>query len=338
MDTPPARKFVEYIPPEIDVASPLRRFVALTLTGNPEAGFQTGKDIVLPPTHWLKGGPTARDRCCSTKRPRRLSPPLCKERPRVLQDSPWKTAPSFSSHAPYLLRWAGQASGNGMGRHGGSGPRARKWLATVVARTWPDALITDTNNYAHRKRNVRTLPATAIYSTDPMSPRFGYLRPGLRATFCAAPFGRGNGWEGRSATAVRDGSCLPLLLHPPRTQMPLEPFVPWDRFTIRIPESSLAESTAMSLHQRLKGISEHELQRMRCEMACAATHMTYGGAVPSASCAFATVTPERTGVVATLVTILANRRTPANEQMHPRPCPCTNESVDWHYFPMLRAF
>lgn len=31
---------------QVDVASPRRRFIALTLTGNPESGFQRDKDVV----------------------------------------------------------------------------------------------------------------------------------------------------------------------------------------------------------------------------------------------------------------------------------------------------
>ena len=165
MDAPATRRFSDPLPPEIDVASPLRRFVALTLTGNPESGFQRGKDIVLPPTHLLKGGPSStHDVCCASlasqaaaparrpRRPRRATP-TCKPTSERLEESPWRfggpaavTAPSpevplSSGHHPssstattssssrpprYLIEWAGQASGGGMGRHGGSGPRVRK--------------------------------------------------------------------------------------------------------------------------------------------------------------------------------------------------------------------
>lgn len=141
---------------------------------------------VLPPTHYLKSGPTRADVCCRRRHGTPLGtarPTQCKRRPRSLSASPWR-APSeevqresgahhraahraaskkvmhsdsrderqgaerdtskrhgkskehrsmgVPSPPRFLLSWAGQASGPGLGRHGGSGPRARSWLAAVV--------------------------------------------------------------------------------------------------------------------------------------------------------------------------------------------------------------
>ena len=231
-----------------------------------------------------------------------------------------------------------------MGRHGGSGPRVRHWLATTVANTWPDALLTDTNSASHRQRNVKLLPPSMLWSVDPSQPRFGFVRPGgvPRATFCAAPFGRGNGWEGRSASALREG-CIPLLIHPPGTAMALEPFVAWERFAVIHSDSTLGttrearHAASQALHKRLSSIPAEQIDAMRCEMACAATHMTWGAGEPSASCALAAHDPKRTGVVATLVAILGNRARPPSQQHTPRPaCPCSNASRDWHFFRRAR--
>ena len=121
--------------PEVDASQgSSRHFIALTLTGNPEVGFVPGKDVVLPPTHDLKGGPTARDRCCGAaaaarrRRRRPSSQPDCKLVPISLARSPWGPAVNNRS---FVVTWAGQASGGGMGRHGGSGVRVRRWLSTA---------------------------------------------------------------------------------------------------------------------------------------------------------------------------------------------------------------
>ena len=243
------------LPSEIDASHPERHFVALSLTGNPETGIQPAKDIVLPPTHYLKGGPMSEDRCChaGAAAPRRP----CKRIPLTLSESPWH--PRNTSH---LLSWAGQASGGGMGRHGGSGPRVRQWLARAQdKRQLPaGAIITDTNSRRHRERNVRELPASILGSTVAGSPRFGYLRPGPAeaaiATFCVAPYGRGNGWEGRSASAIRHG-CVPLSIKPPGSVMALEPFVPWARFSVSVSDAQLTPS---SLHRRLEQVAHADLR------------------------------------------------------------------------------
>lgn len=237
-----------------------------------------------------------------------------------------------------------------MGRHGGSGPRARQWLATsVVSALADEAAITDSNNATHRARNVRLLPAHDLASTTPGHPRYGMILPGAapRTTYCAAPYGRGNGWEGRSAAAVRQG-CVPLLIFPPRTEMPLEPFVPWRRFSVAWSDAALTatpqrqrtaawDGEAARLRAHLAAHSwEVDVDRMHCEMACAATHMSWEApSCPPASCALAAqgkARRERTGALATLLTVLGNRRRPPAERLTPRACPCDKNSSEWHFF------
>jgi hypothetical protein len=351
-DMPPSRQFPdEPLPPEVDAASRSRHFVALTLTGNPEVGFQRGKDVVLPPTHNLKGGPmTSRDSCCGGTTVARCKPVV-----RVLEESPWRrrrrrsggdddgtaatptgagVGASAAAAAPplRLLSWAGQASGGGMGRHGGSGPTVRRWLASQVVR-WSDALITDSNQPSHRERNVKLLPSWSLISSTPGHARYGILRPDSPplSTFCATAYGRGNGWEGRSAHAVREG-CIPVRVQPTGSTMALEPFVPWHRFSVHVSDKHLDENESYRLRRRLLAIGPETLDRMRCEMACAATHMSWGVGVPPASCAAAAREParqRRVGVVATLMVILGNRLLPPERRRRAGRCPCTNSSSEW---------
>lgn len=359
MDTPPTRRFSDTIAPAIDVASPSRHFIALTLTGNPETGFQVHKDIVLPPCRNLKGGPSSREACCGLRREKRTLPHAlhaCKARPSGLRDSPWRRRPELevlvgprafdSSHrrdattTSFLLSWAGQATGGGMGRHGGSGPRVRSFLASISADAGSDVLITDTNNDSHRQRNVERLPAEALVSTDPGHSRYGFLRPvgsggasGMASTFCVSPFGRGNGWEGRSASAIREG-CLPLSIAPIGTQRAFEPLVPWNRFALLVPDEPVA-TLWQRLRTALSNMTPSDVRRMRCELACAATHMSWGSAsrTPPASCAAATSGSlgASTGVGATLMLLLGTRLLDRGK-VQPRPCPCHREPSEWFFF------
>ena len=350
LDTPPQRHFAEpLLPPEVDTASRSRHFVALTLTGNPETGFQVGKDVVLPPTRELRGGPMRA--CCdeisviSVHTHGQRSKRKCKPIPRTLSDSPWHLGPPAAKNTSsrYLLFWAGQASGGGMGRHGGSGPATRKWLARSVAGMSTDMLVTDTNNREHLTRNVRVLPKTDLYAHDPKKGRYGWVHPSAaaRASFCAAPYGRGNGWEGRSAAAVRKG-CVPVRLQPAHALMALEPLVPWERFSVvwRADEARMRadpNGEARQLRAALAVVTPAALGRMKCEMACAAVHMTWEASPalnPPASCAGAAqgASRRKTGVVATLMTLLDNRRRPPEHRVVPRPCPCERVSDEWHFF------
>ena len=69
----------------------------------------------------------------------------------------------------------------------------------------PGSLVTDTNSPKHLRRNALTLPPWALVSAEPGTPRYGFVRHdgALPSVFCLTPYGRGNGWEGRSATALR---------------------------------------------------------------------------------------------------------------------------------------
>ena len=71
------------------------------------------------------------------------------------------------------------------------------------------------------------------------------------------------------------------------------------------------------------------LNAMRCEMACAATHMSWGAPAP-ASCAGPPA--HVAGVVPTLLTLLLNRRVPPARQLRARRCPCDAPPDSWHYF------
>ena len=266
MDVPPGKRYPkEPLPPEIDVSRGVfekqRWFVALTLTGNTEAGFRPGRDVVLPPSHRLKSGPDEEvDQCCRDDggdgpQPSlwlRLHPKLagrcrvaaadssrcCKPVPRRLADSPWAPLRELAER-PWRASWAGQASGGGMGRHGGSGPRVRRWLREAAdALLAHGVLVTDSNSEEHLRRNVRLAPRMpGLFSPGGRGQRggrralpAGLLVPGAeskRALACISPYGRGNGWEGRSAAALRDG-CMPLTVQPPRAGLPLDEWVPSD--------------------------------------------------------------------------------------------------------------
>ena len=95
--------------------------------------------------------------------------------------------------------------------------QVRRWLSSAASDELPAALITDTNNHEHLERNVRQLPAAALASIKPGTRGYGHLsalRGGaVPSAFCLAPYGRGNGWEGRSASAVREG-CIPISIAP----------------------------------------------------------------------------------------------------------------------------
>ncbi len=358
------------LPAELDAShGAARHFVALTLTGNPEVGFQRGKDLVLPPTHFLKGGPSVRERCCAPPGSQAVAGPPrararpCKHVPTTLADSPWRQRPrgmglamadastdpsaeASAAAAPaaadtarianlsFLVTWAGQASGGGMGRHGGSGVRVRHWLSTAPPSELPrGALVTDTNNPRHLRRNVQRLPAWALGSSAPGHRQYGFLSPNaaIPSTFCLAPYGRGNGWEGRSASALRAG-CIPLSIAPEGSVRALEPLVPWERFSLFVADAPLA-TLGERLRHALQRASDADVARMRCEMACAATHMSWGEEVPPASCAAAAQRAREVGVVPTLLRILANRRLPvASRRRRPtRRCPCESAPSEWHY-------
>ena len=392
------------LPAEVDASSGARHFVALTLTGNPEAGFQRGKDVVLPPTHNLKGGPMRSDACCASATLAAQSPfhavqmgaarrqtqargeaharrPVhaghtkatgrslaraavwsgshgCKVAPRSLADSPWRprtdALPSNSSRLSFLASWSGQASGGGIGRHGGSGVRVRRWLSRLASTELPGSLITDTNHMPHLRRNVETLPASvpstvvtlalalALNSPRPLPQvlsstvlghkAYGHISPlaSLSSTFCLAPYGRGNGWEGRSASAIR-GGCIPLSIAPPGSVRALEPFVPWSRFAIFVPDTPNGQIGAR-VRRAIEAPTEAERNAMRCEMACAATHMSWGAPVPPASCAAAVqVHGDEHGVVPTLLKLLDNRRQASAQRQAPRPCPCQSHPSEWHF-------
>ena len=212
--------------------------------------------------------------------------------------------------------------------------RVRRWLSASAMDELPPgvALITDTNNPLHSQRNVDTLPPWALASVERGHRHYGHLSPRahLPSTFCIAPYGRGNGWEGRSASAIREG-CLPLSIAPAQAMRALEPMVPWSRFSLLVRDDPLPQ-LGERVRAALQGASEADIGRMRCEMACAATHMSWGEGVPPASCAAAAQRTHEVGVLTTLLLILANRRLPLAQQTRPRPCPCEESPVEWRYF------
>lgn len=359
MDVPPSKRYEhEPLPPELDVAHKRRHWVALTLTGNPEAGFRPGRDVVLPPSHNLKSGPDATaDQCCSSRatrpslasastgaaaHPRRCKSAAvdrsrcCKPTPIGLADSTWAPLHHLAER-PWRASWAGQASGGGMGRHGGSGPRVRRWLRAAADELLAHSvLVTDTNTAAHLDRNRKLAPtAPGLFSPA------GRLVPGAeskRALACVAPYGRGNGWEGRSAAALRDG-CVPLTVQPPRAALPLDEWVPYERFALKSSDRRLNKDGVARLAAAVGNLSLAVLNKMRCEMACAAAHMSWNGAgAPPASCAGGS--PARTGAVATLVALLHNRRLHPAHGRRVEPvaaCPCHAAPCDWHLFEGLES-
>ena len=139
--------------------------------------------------------------------------------------------------------------------------------------------------------------------------------------------------------------------------MALEPLVDWRRFAIVVGDEELRRAAAITtdaaareaaqqvfgrrLHARLLGVTREQRRRMRCEMACAATHMSWGVGVPPASCALAARdggeaqgNQPRHGVLATLLAILDSRARVARGEppITARPCPCRSSSDAWHYF------
>ena len=116
----------------------------------------------------------------------------------------------------------------------------------------------------------------------------------------------------------------------------LEPAVPWARFSLLVhdePAATLGARVRAALEKALEKAADADgVRRMRCEMACAATHMSWGEDVPPASCAAAAQHPREAGVLPTLLLLLANRRLPMAQRMRPRRCPCESETSEWRYF------
>ena len=142
---------------------------------------------------------------------------------------------------------------------------------------------------------------------------------------------------------------MPLDVKPLGSGRPLEPFVPHDRFSLFVDDGPLggfprgaagaggAAAGARELSARLTRRARQAdsaanlpgLNAMRCEMACAATHMSWGAPAP-ASCAGPPA--HVAGVVPTLLTLLLNRRVPPARQLRARRCPCDAPPDSWHYF------
>ena len=144
--------------------------------------------------------------------------------------------------------------------------------------------------------------------------------------------------------ALRRG-CVPLDIKPLGSGRPLAPFVPHDRFSLLVDDDALrgfprsaagalraaagAREMAARLTAALANLTLPRLNAMRCEMACAATHMSWGAPAP-ASCAGPAA--HVAGVVPTLLTLLLNRRVPPARQLRARRCPCDAPPDSWHYF------
>ena len=117
------------------------------------------------------------------------------------------------------------------------------------------------------------------------------------------------------------------------------PFPPnrYERFAFKLSDRHLPRDGVARVAAAVANLSLPSLNKMRCEMACAAAHMSWSGpGAPPASCAGGA--PARTGAVATLVTLLANRRLPPAKRARPVPaCPCHAAPCDWHLFPGLES-
>ena len=124
--------------------------------------------------------------------------------------------------------------------------------------------------------------------------------------------------------------------------MALEPFIPWERFSVKWSGSQdtllalggAGAASAAKLKEKLQQLTKTpgKLDSMRCEMACAATHMTYEAkSTPPASCAAAAMGEARLkhGVVATLMVLLGNRLVKRpSKRVEARRCLCERASEE----------
>lgn len=237
----------------------------------------------------------------------------------------------------------------------GSGPRVRSWLKALAgnASLVPGLFVTDSASHSHLQRNARTLPTALLRAPRAVDGQRGYghvVNMDRLGHACLAPYGGNNGWEGRAAEALRRG-CVPFDVKPRGSGRPLAPFVPYERFALFLDDGALGAPPGapgrgrrdpggegggalppgvVRLRAALGGLSVPRLNAMRCEMACAATHMSWGPPAP-ASCAGPPA--HVAGVVPTLLTVLLNRRAPLAARVAPRPCPCDGPPETWHYWP-----
>ncbi|KAK3243345.1 hypothetical protein CYMTET_46992 [Cymbomonas tetramitiformis] len=125
-------------------------------------------------------------------------------------------------------------------------------------------------------RNVRLMVAQAHAN------RSGYLiQNGLvgdytyemaRSVFCLAPPGKGGGWGMRFGEAVVAG-CIPVLIQDNTTEV-FEEILPYDRFTVRIPEADIPQ-----MHTILAGISNATIGSMQRELACVYEHFLWSSVI-----------------------------------------------------------
>lgn len=297
----------------------------------PQVGFRANLDVVLPPNQRLKNGPRLH-RCRGV----------------ALRDrhgSPWRRLESWAGR-PFVATWAGVASRHLGFRNGrrayesggmGSGPHVRRWLRHLADSnaTGPGVHITDSSSAEHLRRNARELPRRLLKAPAAIEGQrgFGLIAASEAGVVGIAPYGGNNGWEGRSAEAPRRGR-VPLHIKPAGSVLPLEPFVPHARFSLFLEDRQLVSTGPARLAAMLANLTLARLNAMRCEMACAAAHFSWGSAAP-ASCAGSP--PHATGVVPTLLTILTNRLLPPARRVRPPPCPCDASPETWHYFGELTS-
>ena len=316
-------------PPEVDGGSRQRHFVALSLTGNPLRGGQPDKDIVLPPGGYngIQEEPVPRD--CNVGRERFDQRVVW----RSLADTPWRPLTAAELAARTIFHWGGSASGGGMPRRVEWGPwgaaRYREELVRHHAGR-PGWSVHDSNAAKAAAKAAGAVARRAFVDNSAKA---------RESVFCGAPYGMSDGWEGRSSLALRVG-CIPVHLKAPGARLPLEPLVAWRRFSVFV---SSPEAIA-TLHERLGNISLAEINAMRCEMACAATSMSYLPAhpldapaaalarappyVPPATCAVDAVT-NATGLAASLIELLDRRKRVPEGSAPPR-CRCHAKPRHWH--------
>ena len=251
----------------------------------------------------------------------------------------------------------------------GAGPRVRSWLKALAgnASLVPGLFVTDSASHSHLQRNARTLPTALLRAPRAVDGQRGYghvVNMDRLGHACLAPYGGNNGWEGRAAEALRRG-CVPFDVKPRGSGRPLAPFVPYERFALFLDDGSLGAPPGapgrgrrdpggegggapppgvVRLRAALGGLSVPRLNAMRCEMACAATSMSYLPAhpldapaaalarappyVPPATCAVDAVT-NATGLAASLIELLERRKRVPEGSAPPR-CRCHAKPRHWH--------
>ena len=224
--TSPARSGCE-LPPSVLPASAHRIWAGLQFSGNPRnpVFFQRGRDVVLPQMLLLRGVGSHADQ------------PSCEQMQATSPYSP-RFARRHLHAARSTLLWFGGHPGHG---------NARTRMLRTHART-PGFALLDTLHTKERR--------------DPVN-------MSLSSAFCWVPRGQGDGDPTRHMLSIFHG-CVPVFTlgdtaSTESDALPFEEVLPWERFSLRVPQASLA-----TLPAKLRAAARAPtLRAMQAELGCA---------------------------------------------------------------------